>query len=353
MHIGKKIIDDISEILTEEYNITLTDEEYKTFTNPFYEDHTMFHRKDYKSRQCISVGLMNKIMMHDSKRILHFLSELAGMEPQIQELQPWNRDHVVHAIHTFFTGVYLIKNISPNERSALSSNKNLMWRLIAPTHDMGYPLEIAGNIQKGFIDIMNNILSKFETDSIPVTKKLWPDNLNKLCNGKQSKELIQNKLIEWELGIDMDGYYNWLQELNRVDHGVIGALAQLKIMDAKYHEKNGRTIEDSGDSKLDMASAAASVFVHNIDLNYPGFSKKINFYTAPEAFLLFLCDTFQEWDRYADRRSIFHGHEFNIKCRDNRILLYVPKQLETHISDVLNTRLDGLPILVNDRLAVN
>jgi hypothetical protein len=170
-------------------------------------------------------------------------------------------------------------------------------------------------------------------------------------------------LDEWKLGIDVNDYYEWLQELNRVDHGVIGALAQLKVMDALCREQSTGTLQAHTDSRethcneecfeLDVVSAAAALFIHNINLRYPRFTNKIHFNIAPIAFLLFLCDTFQEWDRYADRRTVFRGDEFNIEYRDKRIFLSVPPELEASIYEILSKRLEGLPITVNDQSAVH
>ena len=177
-----------------------------------------------------------------------------------------------------------------------------------------------------------------------------------------ANDLIQNRLDEWKLGIDVDDYYEWLQERNRVDHGVIGALAQLKVMDALCQEKDTRRIEGNAEGssirshvasrELDMVSAAAALFVHNIDPHYPHFTNKIHFHAAPMAFLLFLCDTFQEWDRYADRRTVFPGDEFNIDYTDERIALSVPQQLAAGKCEILQKRLGGMPVIVNQQVVV-
>jgi len=364
MHIGKKILDDIRQTLVTDYDINLTSEEYETFTNSFAHSHEKFHQGDYKSRQCASVGLMKKILEHDGKeKILLFLSELAGMEPQIQVLQPWNRDHVVHALNTFFTGVYMLKRIDVPGHHQVPYNLTRMWKLIGPTHDLGYPVEIAGNIQKEFMDIMNGILSEINPASPELKQPMCPDNLDVLCRGRSANDLIQNRLNEWKLGIDVYDYYAWLQKRNRMDHGVIGALAQLKVMDALCREKSTGPLQAGTDGskthrneeccELDVVSAAASLFIHNINVRYPRFTNKIHFHIAPIAFLLFLCDTFQEWDRYADRRTVFRGDEFNIEYRDKRIFLSVPHELEASIYEILNKRLEGLPITVNDQSAVH
>lgn len=104
---------------------------------------------------------------------------------------------------------------------------------------------------------------------------------------------------------------------------------------------------------LDIVSASAALFIHNIDLNYYGFSNKIYFELSPLAFLLFLCDTFQEWDRYSESKPVYSGEHFDLICNRNEISLFVPEELEDKIYGALFQRLAGLQIRVNGRIAVS
>ena len=207
----------------------------------------------------------------------------------------------------------------------------------------------------------------------------------KLMPIKLSKKVIQKRLYEWGLDINLERYYNYLnynsyQKLDvmprhycilkwssikpkgKTDHGVISALFILKILNAMYYSSNPqrkyekKIIDDldfnQGIFDLEIVSACSAVFIHNIDPNYSGFKERINFKRAPLAFLLFLCDTFQEWDRYAEGRAVYSGDDFNIICTPNSILLTVPVKLEKKIIKALDKRLSGLSVRVNGEVAV-
>jgi hypothetical protein len=300
---------------------------------------------------------------HGKGDIVLFLERLAKIESNVQELQPWVRDHVVHAVNTFLLGVYILRQISFPSHVKSRYDPSFMWKLTGPTHDLGYPYEIGRNIENLLTEGLNDIIGEINVPSPRITDDAYPENLGALCNDESGHSLIQDRLTEWALGIDVHEYYGWLKRKNRTDHGVIGALAQLKVLDAVYQKHNpdrrkenevvGYLNFNEENFRLDIVSASAALFIHNIDLNYYGFSHRINFRIAPLAFLLFLCDTFQEWDRYSKHREVFPGEEFDIDCYDDSIHLTVPKQLEDKIYAALHQRLTGLMVEVNGRLAVH
>ena len=238
-----------------------------------------------------------------------------------------------------------------------------MWKLCGPTHDLGYPVEIAHNIREPFANELNDILESINSPSPRVEPETYPQNLDKLCEDGDGNEIIQKRLTEWALGIDIEHYYGWLRKKRRTDHGVVSALAQLKVIDASYYNVNPdreyRDINRNGlnfnqeNFDLDIVSASAALFIHNIDFNYCGFSNRISLDAAPLAFLLFLCDTFQEWDRYSENTPVFSGNDFDIKCTHNSISLFVPEKLQQKIYAAIHQRLSGLSIKVNGRVAVS
>ena len=209
---------------------------------------------------------------------------------------------------------------------------------------------------------MNNFLDEINSPSPRIHENAYPEGLNKLCNNVDANKLIQRRLTEWNLGINVDDYTKWLKHKNRTDHGIISALSQLKVIDAIYQMNNPNREErdiivngldfNQRNFSTDIVSASSALFIHDINLDYDGFSNKINFELAPIAFLLFLCDTFQEWDRHSENRPIYSGEEFDINCTSYTISLFVPEQIEDKVFSALNQRLSGLTIRVNERIAV-
>ncbi|VAW33077.1 hypothetical protein MNBD_CPR01-98, partial [hydrothermal vent metagenome] len=259
-------------------------------------------------------------------------------------------------------GVYILENINFPKFNSARFEPPFIWKLCGPTHDLGYPVEIAHAIRAPFADEVNNILDSINSPSPKVVPDLYMPGLDKLCDNRNANDIIQNRLADWGIGIDIKEYYSWLRQKNRTDHGVVSALVQLKLIDAMYFyanpQKEYKDIKKNGlnynqkNFDLDIVSACSALFIHNIDRNYSGFSNKISFNIAPLAFLLYLCDTFQEWDRYSDNRPVYSGHDFGIDCDKDSISLFVPDTLEDKIIGALYQRLTDLRVTVNGRIAV-
>ncbi|TAL18146.1 hypothetical protein EPN96_02330 [bacterium] len=363
MHIVKKILDEVGRKLKSKYSVYVNPDELKQLQEPLEFEEGKLCRGKFEKRQETSIDIIEKILdIHGKGDIVKFLGKLAKIEPKIQDLQPWVRDHVVHAINTFLLGVYFLETVDFPTPEQSRFDYPFMWKLCGPTHDLGYPVEIAKNIDVQFTNELNDIIRKSGAPSPQVTSDLLPTNLNMLCGGRDSNALIQQRLREWGLDIDIDDYYNWLNNQNKTDHGVISALAQLKVVDAIYCANNpNRKTEDvvSNDFNynqtnfdLDIVSASSALFIHNIESSYAGFKQKISFELAPLAFLLFLCDTLQEWDRYAENRPVYSGEDFNLACTSNSISMYIPKDIEKKVSSMLSNRLEGLTIYINGNVVV-
>lgn len=364
MHVIEKILNEIRYPLEDRYHIYIDFDDWKLFKEPLTDNAGNIDKSNFEKRQKKSLKLIKEILnIHGKEDIVKFLGKLASIEPLIQELQPWVRDHVVHAINTFLVGVYILEKVNfPSFRGA-RFDYPFMWKLCGPTHDLGYPVEIAHNLKKAFVDEMNSILDDINSPSPKLEPETYPQNLEKLCKNWDSNKIIQKRLTEWALGIDIEDYYDWLKKKNITDHGVISALSQLKVIEAMYYKINPKRKNDDINRNnlnfnqknfdLDIVSASAALFVHNIDLNYFGFSNKINFELSPLAFLLFLCDTFQEWDRYSENRPVYSGKDFDLICNRNAISLFVPEEIEDKIYAALFQRLAGLQIRVNGRIAVS
>jgi len=365
MHIGEKILKDIQDTLNDKYYIYIDNDSWKIFKEPLlFDNNGIINRCKFEERQNKSLDIIRQILnIHGKSYIEKFLGQLASIEPRIQELQPWVRDHVVHALNTFILGVYILEKVNFTSLKDTYFDYPFMWKLCGPTHDLGYPIEIAHNIKRLWADEVNDILESLNSPSPRVDPELYPGHLNELCEHYDANEIIQKRLTEWDLGIDIEDYYEWLRKESRTDHGIISALSQIKIIDALYYKvnpnKDYKNINQNGlnynqeNFDLDIVSASSALFIHNIDLNYYGFSNKISFDICPLAFLLFLCDTFQEWDRYSKNRHVYSGNDFDINCSHNSISLFVPEELEKKVFAALHQRLSGLLVKVNGRIAVS
>jgi hypothetical protein len=363
-HINEKILGFIIGPLKDKNKYGIEIDE--TTLNSFIQSKNV--NETYGQQQNNSLGIIKKILMkHGKYDIYEYLARLAEIEPNLQKFQSGSRDHIVHSINTFFLGVYILEHINVGEHS-------LSWKLCGPTHDLGYPVEIANNMflveyfakTNGIIDELNPQL--YTRISPKMLKGCYPEGLNLLNNNKDSNILIQNRLNEWGLNFDIPKYYSWLENENIVDHGVIGALTELLIIDAIYQKHNPfRKTEDIIDehNRLnynqrifdeDIIDSVSAIFIHNIKPKFRDMNK-INYKKAPVAFLLFLCDTFQEWDRYSTngnpKLDTLSGERFDIDCKKTSIDLATPNnELHDRIFKALNERLEGFVIRVDNIVAV-
>jgi len=113
MHIIKKILNEINGVLRDDYDIHLQRSEFDALSLPITDSHGKPDPHRYKQRLAQSKDILTRILaVHGKADIVGFLGELARIEPRIQTLQPWVRDHVVHAIYTFLVGAYIIEKIN-------------------------------------------------------------------------------------------------------------------------------------------------------------------------------------------------------------------------------------------------
>ena len=255
------------------------------------------------------------------------------------------RDHVVHSVNVFITGL-CIYAACPAFREAFAvavpekeydnaySTKYeeffYRWGIAALFHDVGYPLEIIGRQLNEFIGMIADADGK----EIKVKAKISFDNLDELRTIseilpkeafsshylKAYKEaagldlLKANDLLAFRihhaLGADLrllreklDDFVSSMAETGMIDHGYYSALIVLKWY--------GFLIQSIGYNSeyffWPVLDSAAAILLHNW---YKLFLQKEPFELGamkaaddPIAFLLILCDELQEWNREAHGRA--------------------------------------------------
>ncbi len=259
-------------------------------------------------RRSRSVELIQEIMTAHGKESLHkYLSELGRIEAGIQELEPWVRDHVSHAIHCLILGVfineyYLIDNYNVQINT-------FQWKLASLFHDIGYPVEIAQNLLTPYNNKINEIGIELgvPAQEQPIFKVSY-DELVTLSSRNNSLHIIQEQLTAWDLNINVQHEYISRKVAGKVCHGIISALLLLKILDKMYVAFNPRrafvdTYKEGTNINWnqryfinDVIPACSAIFIHNLPVqSFNG--TKIDPQKAPLAFLLKLSDTLQDWER--------------------------------------------------------
>ena len=157
--------------------------------------------RDFLKRQKLAVTAIDKIMQaHNKQMLLHHVSELARIEHGTRELEPWVRDHVVHALLSYLLGIYINENFIYN----IIGNKvdSFQWKLAGLFHDIGYPAQIAKDILSSYTTKINEIRKNIGIDSQEIYFSLAPIGLENLQNKVNSFDLFQNNIDEWGLKIN-------------------------------------------------------------------------------------------------------------------------------------------------------
>lgn len=273
-------------------------EEFLLNANPFFP------------RQKMAIKVIDGIMtMHGKRNLLEHVSELAKVEQGIKELQPWVRDHVVHALLCYLFGILLKENLA-----SLKKISKFEWQLSGLLHDIGYPIQVAKDIKDPFTSKVNEIKRKIGVRTPDVNIKLTPIGFNKLQNSEDSFKLIQECLNEWNLDINAQFEFEEMVNNNTICHGIISSLTILYIIDLlyqKYNPKREHKSIESDNGSIDwnqdnfehkVVPACSAIYIHNLPSNRFR-NAKINPEIAPLAFLLKLTDCLQEWERPSSKNE--------------------------------------------------
>jgi hypothetical protein len=260
---------------------------------------------DFLTRQSKAIDIIEGIMTaHGKQKLLRHVVQLAKVEHGIRELEPWVRDHVVHALLSFLLGVFV------NERLLKPGGQTIgafQWKLAGLFHDVGYPAQVAKDILKPYTDQINNIKRDLCVARPDVFFRVVPVGLDQLANGVNGLDLIQEWLDVWGLRISAIEEYTRMVDSGGVCHGMISSLSVLYVVDLMYQKYNPRRayvdIHDPPSINWnqscfenDVVPACAAVFVHNLPTRCFR-SAPLDRTRAALPFLLRLSDCLQDWDR--------------------------------------------------------
>lgn len=296
-------------------------------------EHFLIGGTPFLDRQREAIHIIEGIMTaHGKKELLRHVAELARVEHGIRELEPWVRDHVVHALLSFILGIYINEKFL---RPKLTDPVNdFQWKLAGLLHDVGYPAQVAKDILKPFSTKINEIKRDLGVAAPDIFFKVVPMGLDRLTNGINAFDLIQDRLDGWELQIDARDEYNRMIHSGDICHGIVSSLAVLYVIDLMYQKYNpkrkykdiravNRNISwNQTYFERDVVSACSAIYVHNLPTRCFT-SAKIDRTKAPIAFLLKLSDCLQDWERpsLSDPNGL-PATQFNIEVDNSGQLVF-------------------------------
>jgi len=295
--------------------------------------HFLTHRGTFLERQREAIHIIESIMTtHGKKELLRHIVELARVEHGIRELEPWVRDHVVHALLSFILGIYLNEKFLRPLIGILVND--FQWKLAGLFHDVGYPVQVAKDILRPFTAKINEIKKILDVHSPDVYFKVVPVGIENLTNYLNSFDLIQERLNEWELRINAREEYNQMVDSGDICHGMVSSLVILYVIDLMYQKYNPKRKYSDISAVMsninwnqtyferDVVSACSAIYIHNLP-NRCFADAKIDRSKAPVAFLLKLSDYLQEWERPSlINPKGFSATYFDIKIDNDQLIFH-------------------------------
>ncbi|MCF8011585.1 MAG: hypothetical protein K9L17_08945 [Clostridiales bacterium] len=284
------------------------------------------------------------LSQHGKIDINEYLYELSRTETGIKALQEKLRDHAVHSLNTFLLGIVF------NNKFNFNVGK-FRWKLASLLHDIGYPIQIGFNLQKEVENNINNLCEKLGGYSPKTNFGVCLNKLDLLSNNRNSLDIIQGRLNDWDIGIDARMLFEDFKA-GKLDHGIISALMVMKVVDS-YYEKNSNREEtrlnwDLGNYYKDVVDACTAIFLHNLKDKELG-RCKICFDKAPLAFLLKLSDVFQDWERPSfEKPKGIPSTEYWYEISDSQIIYYVKNKERCKEIQKETEVLEGFSVKVED-----
>lgn len=308
-------------------------------TEPFLRDYEcetfeveslLCGKKQFITRQQNAADLVSSIMSpHGKRHLFQYVHNLGQVEYAIRPLLGRQRDHVVHALLSFILGIYLNENLV---KSRVGTRVDcFQWELAGLLHDIGYPLEIASHAIMQPIFTSANTFRKELGIRNSLGLRIVPVGLNHLTNRKKSLDLIQQQLSNWGLEINTKEEYRRSKNFGNVNHGIVGSLILLNLIDAMYQKYNplGRHIKVSDNNvdwnqeffERDIIPACSAVFIHALPAS-SFVDSKIEISRAPLVFLLKLSDSLQEWWRPSKENPRgYPSSRFNIAIKQGTLVV--------------------------------
>lgn len=279
----------------------------------------------FDKRKSFAIQILEEVLKeHGKYNLSRSFTSLAKTEDQILELIPL-RDHISHSVYVYLLGLYFKEKLK-GKRIALSSSKvsTLSWRLAALLHDIGYPAEIFTHLTDEFFKTISEIRGAKSSIQQPVKSRRGNPReiLMDMGVAPEIYDWLEKRLNTWGIDLNLRRLINEGVCRSVYKHDILSSLLVLDTIRVWYAEHNpdhrykltlskerGRRINwDYTYFKKDIIDVAAAICVHQSIENV----SSISLSRAPLAYLLVLCDTLQEWDRFAIGQRVYGPNSIKI-----------------------------------------
>lgn len=295
------------------------------------------------------IEIIGKIVESNGKKELYrYLTQLSIVEYKTREFKFSRRDHVIHALLTFITGIYINEFFMIQHSSHVDSFR---WKLTSLFHDIGYASSISNELAYQQTKTMYEVINKLTNRHLSKEIVDYYDVYSHLNQDKNAFNIIYDRLKAWDL--DVEVIDNYVKNEEKLDHGIMSSLILLYTIDQVYQAHNPerkygnfyvevRIAEENFYLNCsqdifdgDIIDACAAIFVHNLPEKCFE-SKKINLTKAKLAYLLKLSDELQDWNRTVFQNNYSNPSEqYDLNVIDNRLLVRIMEDFSTKINKYL------------------
>ena len=268
----------------------------------------------FDEREPFRSNTLKKPQVYGLDELYSYYQKYKEFERMLYGSNQYYRDHVVHVLRTWLSGIQcLVRNsgeylncISIREEQEIGLEpveKLSIWTIIALTHDLGYPLEKA----KDIIEKTQSMVETFVTNpdiSMDLSFHGVQNHMNDFIIRLMSSKMVTASARDKDRNVDAEKYVARLQpkyyfkfqkSLERTNHGIVSTLIIYKLLtyflesDYNINEDYYFVAEDRRQFYIrrEILRAIASHTCTDI----------YHLYMGSFAFLLIIADDMQEWGR--------------------------------------------------------
>ena len=268
----------------------------------------------FDEREPFKSNNQKKPQVYGLDDLYNYYQKYKEFERMLYGSSQYYRDHVVHVIRTWLSGIRcLVRNngkyldcISIHDEQGVyleRAEKLSIWTIIALTHDLGYPLEKA----KDIIEKTQSMVGTFVTNpdiSMDLSFHGVQNYMNDFIVRLMSSKMIDNSardakgnIVEekYVARLQSKYYFKFQKSLEKTKHGIVSTLIIYKLL--TYFLESDYTINEDytfdGDDRRQFyirREILRAIASHTCTDVY-------HMYMGSFAFLLIVADDMQEWGR--------------------------------------------------------
>ena len=272
--------------------------------------------------------------------IKQYFEKFSEFEEVLYGTDRYYRDHSLHVVRVFFLGFFLLNSkafktdINFNSIEILDSelkDQNIsieeiqaVWVIISLTHDLGYPIEKIGQINKKITGLINYYgpsgIEEFKYNS-PLQNQFLNDFILKFISSKLVQKKDTNGYKNCYCTVIQNKYYlKFAKAFENFSHGIMSCILLMKHLvyfkESDYSHSNLNPLKEREGKQFSLRKTILrSIASHDNEDIYHIFPNNYSF-------LLTFCDDLQEWDRPRIPTRFQESEKIRVNRFDTKIISF-------------------------------